>query len=177
MKPISLRSLVSTIGLVVAIVTAIALPSGVLFVSYTNTAETLAFKARLNADRIALYIYTHRGLWQYQQVRLVEQVKLPTLGEDPILQTLHANDGLLVFEDGPALPAPVVACRAAVVVSGETLGHLEVAVSFRDHLYQAGLAGVVSSLLGFGMYFALRTFPLRVLDRTLGTLHAAQENL
>ena len=177
MKPISLRTLVSTFGLIGAIVTAIALPSGVLFVSYANTAETLAFKARLNADRVALYVYTHRGLWQYQQVRLVEQVKLPTVGEDPILQKLYANDGLLVFEDGPALPAPVVARRAPVIVSGETLGYLEIEASFRDHLYQTGLAGVLSSLLGFGMYFALRTFPLRVLDRTLGALEGSQQDL
>ena len=93
------------------------------------------------------------------------------------MQKLYANGGLLVLEDGPALAAPVVARRAVVVVAGETLGYLEVEASFRHHLYQAGLAGILSSFLGFGMYFALRTFPLRVLDRTLGALHGAQENL
>ena len=35
----------------------------------------------------------------------------------------------------------------------------------------------VSSLIGFGAYFALRIFPLRVLDRTLGDLHETQRSL
>lgn len=75
------------------------------------------------------------------------------------------------------MDAPVIVRRAAIIVSGDTIGYIEVAETFRDHLYEAGLAAVLSSLLGFGMYFALRTFPLRVLDRTLGALKGVQENL
>ena len=49
--------------------------------------------------------------------------------------------------------------------------------SFRDTLYWTGGRRLLSSLLGFGMYFAVRVFPLRVLDRTLGALESTQENL
>ena len=42
---------------------------------------------------------------------------------------------------------------------------------------RAGLVAFVCSLIGFGAYLALRTFPLRVLDRTLGVLHDTQRNL
>ena len=177
MKSISLRSLVGAIGLVVALVTAVAVPSGFLLVGYLNTSETLAFKARLNANRIAQYIYTHDTMWQYQQIRLVEQIQLPRADEEPVQQKIFANGDSLVLKDGPPLPAPLVTRRAEIVVSGATLGYIDVAASFRKTLYRAGFAAILSSLLGFGMYLALRTFPLRVLDRTLNDLQGAQRSL
>ena len=177
MKPISLRTLVSAIGLVVAIVTAVAVPSGFLLIGYLNTAETLAFKARLNADRIAQYIYTHDNLWQYQQVRLVEQIKLPMADEEIVQQKIYTKDDKLVLEDGPPLAAPLLTRRAMIVVVGSTRGYIEVAESFRDTLYWTAGSAILSSLLGFAAYFALRMFPLRVLDRTLGALQDSQRNL
>ncbi len=89
----------------------------------------------------------------------------------------YAIGDKLVLEDGPPLAAPVVTRRADIVVSGVSLGYIEVSASFEGTLYQAGLAAHLSLLLGFGMYFALRTFPLRVLDRTLGALKDAQREL
>jgi len=177
MKPISLRTLVSAIGLVVAIVTAVAVPSGFLLIGYLNTSETLAFKARLNADRIAQYIYTHDNLWQYQQVRLVEQIKLPMADEKIVQQKIYTKDDKLVLEDGPPLAAPLLTRRAMIVVVGSTRGYIEVAESFRDTLYWTAGSAILSSLLGFAAYFALRMFPLRVLDRTLGALQDSQRNL
>ncbi len=177
MKSISLRSLVGAIGLVVALVTALSVPSGFLLVGYLNTSETLAFKARLNANRIAQYIYTHDTMWQYQQIRLVEQIQLPRVNDEPVRQEIFTNGDSLVLKDGPPLSAPLVTRRAEIVVSGATRGYIDMAASFRKTLYRAGFAAILSSLLGFGMYLALRTFPLRVLDRTLNDLQGAQRSL
>ena len=177
MKSISLRSLVGAIGLVVAIVTAVAVPSGFLLVGYLNTSETLAFKARLNANRIAQYIYTHDTMWRYEQIRLVEQIQLPRADEEPVQQKIFANGDSLVLKDGPPLPSPLVTRRAEIVVSGATLGYIDVAASLRKTFYRAGFATILSSLLGFGMYLALRTFPLRVLDRTLDELQGVRRSL
>ena len=177
MKPVSLRSLVSAIGLAIAVATALVVPAGFVLIKYLNVSETLAFKARLNADRVATYIYTHDALWQYQQTRLVEQIHLPNVGEEPVHQTIYMSDGALVLEDGPVLDDPVVTSRAMIVVRGATVGYLDTAESFRGPLYQTGLALILGWLLGFGTYFALRTLPLRVLDRTLGELEDAQRSL
>ena len=173
----SLRSLVSRIGLAVAIVTAISVPSAFVLVGYLNMADTLTFKARLNGDRISQYIYTHDNLWQYQQVRLVEQLKLPMSDEESVQQKIYTKDDKLVLEDGPPLEAPVITRRAMIVVTGTTRGYIDVAASFRDTLYWSAAAALLSSLLGFAMYFAVRVFPLRVLDRTLGALQSSQQTL
>jgi hypothetical protein len=72
MKNVSLRALVSTIGLFVALTTAILIPAGYFAVGYLNAASLLDLKAELNARYLAKYIYTHDTLWQYQRVRLAE---------------------------------------------------------------------------------------------------------
>lgn len=172
-----LRSLINTIGLVVAIVTSLVVPSGFLLYGYMNASHRLAFKAHLSAIRIAQYIYTHDHLWQYHQIRLFEQIQLVTVDEEIIQQKIYTNDDKLVLEDGPPLAAPVITRRATIIVSGTTRGYIDVAASFRDTLYWAMLVAVLSSLLGSTIYFALRTLPLRVLDRTLGALNDAQRRL
>ena len=177
MKPISLRTIISSIGLAVAVVSGLGAPLAFMAVMYFNMSDGLAFKARLNADRVANFIYTHDALWPYQQLRLVGLIQLPTAGEEPIRQEIFTSSGSLVLADGPALGDPLVTQRAAIVVRGTPVGYIEVSSSFRGTLVWAGLVWLVSSLFGSGIYLLLRTFPLRVLDRTLGELEGAQRDL
>ena len=109
-------------------------------------ADTLTFKARLNGDRVSQYIYTHDNLWQYQQVRLVEQLKLPMSDEEFVQQKIYTKDDKLVLEDGPPLEAPVITRRATIVVAGTTRGYIDVAASFRDTLYWTAAAALAEFL-------------------------------
>ncbi len=135
------------------------------------------FKARLSAARVAQYIYTHDGVWQYQQLRLAELIQLPETGEEPIRQKIYDQANRLVLEDGAHLGAPIATRSTPIVVAGSTVGVFVVEESLRKTLYETWIVAFVCSLIGFGAYFALRTFPLRVLDRTLGVLHDTQRNL
>ena len=177
MKRVSLRTLVSTIGLFVALTSATVIPSGVLLVRHQNISQMLTFKARLNADRLAQYIYGHAAMWQYQELRLDEQIQLPTAGREAIHQTIYGSDDKPLLHNGPELDLPVMSRRADIVVNGEVVGHLDVSASLRSTLYWTGAAALLGAMLGFGMYFSVRVFPLRVLDRTLGALHGAQRDL
>ena len=172
-----LRRIVGAIGLSVAVTTAVAVPAGYFYVGYSTIAETAAFKARLNAARVGKYIYTHKELWQYQELRLAELIQLPEAGERPIHQKIYDNSGRLVVEEGAALPAPTVTRHAPIVVSGTAVGSLTVEAGLQDLVQQLWLVVALSLLLGFGMYFAVRLLPLRVLDRTLGMLRATQADL
>src|SRR5665647_2283575 len=97
MQGIPLRKLVSAIGFVVAITTAVTVPSAYLIHDYINVSAHMTFKARLNAARVAQYIYTHDGMWQYQQLRLAELIQLPETGQQPCLlyTSPSPRDGLL----------------------------------------------------------------------------------
>ncbi|MBI3703200.1 MAG: EAL domain-containing protein [Rhizobiales bacterium] len=177
MQGVALRKLVSTIGLTVAITTAVATPSVYLIHDYYNVSEHMAFKARLNAARVAQYIYAHGDLWQYQQLRLTELIQLPEIGARPIRQKIYDRDKRLVLEEGAPVAAPIMTRSIPIVVAGSTVGDFVVEESLRKTLYETGLVAFISALIGFGAYFALRVFPLRVLDRTLGDLHETQRRL
>ena len=177
MAALSLRTIVSTIGIVIALLAAVLTPAGYAYDAYTDARDTLAFKARFNANRIAGYVYGHKEMWQYHQLRLVEQLQLPSEYGGHVHQGLYTADGKLVLEDGPSQAWPVLASRAEIVVAGTPLGYLEVSSSFRSALPLVGVVAALSALWGAAVYFAVRTFPLRVLDRTLGELNQAQRAL
>jgi diguanylate cyclase (GGDEF)-like protein/PAS domain S-box-containing protein len=177
MTEIPLRRLVSVIGLTVAIVTAVGTPCVYFIHDYANISAKLTFKAQLNAARVAQYIYTHNAMWQYQQLRLAELIQLPEIGQQPIHQKIYDKANRLVLEEGAPVNAPAMVRSTPIVVSGATVGILTVEESVRPNLYNTGLVALLSSLIGFAAYFALRIFPLRVLDRTLGSLHDTQRRL
>jgi diguanylate cyclase (GGDEF)-like protein len=177
MQDIPLRRLVSAIGLTVAITFAVATPSMYFIHDYIDATAQMTFKARLNAARVAQYIYTHDGMWQYQQLRLSELIQLPDAGAQPIRQKIYDLANRLVLEEGAPLDAPVAARSSPIVVAGSTVGVFVVEESLREIFYETGLVAFVCSLIGFAAYFALRIFPLRVLDRTLGELHDTQRSL
>jgi diguanylate cyclase (GGDEF)-like protein/PAS domain S-box-containing protein len=173
----TLRRTVSVIALAVAITTAVAVPAGYFLVGYTNTAEVLAFKARLNAARVAQYIYTHNVMWQYQQLRLSELMQLPEGGEQPTRQRVFDKAKRLVLEEGPELSAPVMRRSTLIVVGDAAVGSLVAEASLRGTLFRTGFVALLSVLLGYAIYFTVRELPMRVLDRTLRALRDAQRNL
>ena len=81
--------MLGALALFAAIAITVAVPAVYFVVAYSNSAETLSFKSRLNAARVAQYIYTHDVMWQYQQLRLEELIQLPETGEQPIRQKIY----------------------------------------------------------------------------------------
>lgn len=173
----ALRKTVRAIALIVAITTAVAVPASYFAIGYSDTAEILGFKARLNAARVAKYIYTHDVMWQYQTLRLSELMQLPERGEQPIHQRVFASNGELVMEEGPKLPAPVMMRSAPIVASGEVVGTLAAEASLDGALFRTGLVVLLSALLGLAIYYAVRALPMRVLDHTLSALNDTQRTL
>jgi diguanylate cyclase (GGDEF)-like protein len=165
-----MRTVVSAIGIAVALIIAFAFPLGLAALQYRNEAEALSFKARLNAERLAKYIYSQDKLWQYQQVRLAEIILLPEEGRLSVRQRIFIRSGEMVLEDGPILNGPVLRRAAPIVVMGQEAGRIELEVPLTPFLTQIGIVAFISLLVACAAYFGLRVFPLRLLDRTVGEL-------
>jgi diguanylate cyclase (GGDEF)-like protein len=174
MRPISLRALVSAIGLAVAAVTVLSIPGGYAFFRYAYETSHLSEHARESAVRVARYIYTHDTLWQYQRVRLAEVVEANEPEDHRLRQRIIDGQNRIVLEEGPEPAFPVLMRSAPIAVGGEEVGRLEVETSALPLLGDTGVVAAFSLLLGLAMYFAVRVFPLRVLDRTLGALEVAR---
>ena len=168
-----LKTLVTRLGLSIALATSILVPIGYLLITYSGVGYQLSFSAQLKANRLAKYIYANQELWQYQSVRLAELIEVPEADETGNRQRIFNNHGKLVMETGEKTPAFPVATRSApIVVGGSQVGSIETAATTRGLLIGTGFVAMLGGLLGFGMFFALRTLPLRVIDSTLSALES-----
>ena len=168
----ALRSLVGTIGLTLALIIGLAFPVIYGTYHYLDRGKILSFKAQLNAQRLAKYIYANNVLWQYQRDRIAEIILLPSDDEGPVRQRVVDLTDAVVTQDGVTQPWPVMRRDAPILVRGDLVGRMQVEASLVPVLQATGWAALFSFALGYAAYFAVRVFPLRVLDRTLGELAA-----
>jgi diguanylate cyclase (GGDEF)-like protein len=173
----SLRQTVNGIALAVAIITALAGPLGYALIGYGNNSTRASFRADLSASRLASYIYQNQEMWKYQKSRLGE---LLVLAEDPYKLGRHRildNTGKLVLSEGE-VPANFIMTRVApIIVAENTVGSVEFSVPLDNLLLRVGLTALFSLLLSLCVYAAVRILPLRVLDRALGALEAANRTI
>jgi diguanylate cyclase (GGDEF)-like protein/PAS domain S-box-containing protein len=173
----SFRAAVGVIGLFVAITIAVSGPIGYFVLGYLNQANTLAFQADLNSRYLAKYIYSHHTLWQYQSVRLAEVLEHTNVGNDSTRKRIFDPEGVLVLNEGPHLALPLIVRTSPIVVAGTVVGRVEIEASLQNLLWASGQIAFLSFLLGAGVFLAIRVFPLRVLDQTLGRLEHTNRHL
>ena len=166
----ALRRIAGALGLSAAIVVALVGPLCYGIFVYHERAELLAFKAQINAGKLAKYAYAQGDLWRYQSVRLAELIELPASGDEPIRQRVTDVAGKLVLDDGGKLVGLLLRREAPIVVRERTIGHIEIFTPLNSFVDKLGLITIAGMLLGLGAYFVFRNLPLRVLDRTIGAL-------
>jgi diguanylate cyclase (GGDEF)-like protein len=165
-----MRAVVSAIGIAVALIIAFVFPATLATIQYFDQAKVLAFKARLNAERVAKYIYSQDKLWRYQRVRLSELILLPDEGVRSVRQRILTSSGDLALDEGPVITGPVLRRSFPILVMGTEVGRVELEASLTPFLIQTVILGGFGLLLGCAAYFGLKVFPLRLLDRTVGEL-------
>ena len=126
MPPLTLRTLVGTIGLAVAIVTTVSIPLGYYLVVYTSMADNLTFVAGLNSSRVGTLAVADKTSWHSQRVRIAELIELPAAGQISIRQRVYDNVGMLATENGDPLDAPTLMRSAPIVAAGAVVGRMEV---------------------------------------------------
>ena len=109
-EPIARRGALGAVGLAVAAMIGIVLPVAYGTFGYLERSEVLAFKARLNAAKVAKLIYGREKLWQYRSVRLDEVLEVPS-GAVALRQRVLDSSGKLVFDNGRELVRPFCAAR------------------------------------------------------------------
>jgi diguanylate cyclase (GGDEF)-like protein len=112
-------------------------------------------------------------MWQYQTVRLAEVVELPEAPVQGAREWIFDQDGKQVYAGGASTSRFDLRRVAPVVVAGATVGTFQFSVPVDPLLHRLGVVSLLSMLLSFGSYFAVRLLPLRALDRALGELSAA----
>ena len=172
----TLRKTVDAVALVVALTIALSTPLIYGLVAYQYEGSMASFFAKRYAESVAGYIYEHGAMWPYQKIRLGELIETKTTSGEGANRILDAASNMVVTEAG--LPARFQLSRSsAIVVAGVTVGSIERHAPLDGLLNRLGLVALFSLLLGFCTYLAVRILPLRVLDRTLMHLAAANRTI
>ena len=120
----SLRGIVNAIGLTVAILTAVSIPTGYFAIGYLNVASVLAYRADQDSRLLARYIYSHSALWQYQRVRLAELLEQTDAMGRQLRKRVVDAAGTEVLDEGPPVASPVMTRTSAINVEGPQSGTL-----------------------------------------------------
>ena len=177
LRPSSPRNLVSGLGAIVAVTTALSVPIGYCIIGYLKEADALTYKAELTAMRAAQYIYAPEAPWRYDtdQLAAISEIRTPTAA--PIFQRILDMKGEPMLQKGAALAWPTFARSAPIFASNAPVGHAEVSASLRPLLAEVFLIAIGSLLLGIAAYLAFAVLPLRVVDRSFRELEQTNELL
>src|SRR5882724_643942 len=113
-RPVQVRDLVTLLGGIIALVTALSIPIGYGVIGYFKEASALTYKAELSAARAAQYIYAPDAPWKYDTDQLAAMSEIRTITAAPIVQRILDSQGAIMMQKGDPLPWPTFARRAPI---------------------------------------------------------------
>jgi len=174
-RSVQVRNLVTLLGLIIALVTALSIPIGYGIIGYFKEANALTYKAELSAARAAQYIYAPDAPWKYDTDQLAAMSEIRTTTAAPIVQRILDARGAIMMQKGDLLPWPTFARQAPIFAAGAKVGMVEVSASLRPLLTEVGSVGFGALVLAVAAYFAFTLLPLGALDRTLAELKTTND--
>jgi len=168
-----IRSL-AKIGLVIALIFGLLPPVGYTLIALGSLRTELAVTGRIRTQEIAQSILRRSRLWMYEHDRFVETLRQMAVPGETL--ELFTADGRRVAGTSTALDLPVLTIRVPVLVLGEEVATLVVRHSARSLVQGELMAIFLGIALGFGLFVAMRAWPLRTLRRAIAELQAADDS-
>lgn len=167
---ISITKLMSLLGALTAGVFAIAIPSVYYAISIHETQHTLMIEAAFLAKYIEKIIQARPDMWEFESTRLKELISQPSTYGGNHEREIRTAGGKLVTKNDFTEARPIISVSATFFDSGRLAGSIVFRHSLRTQIITTVLLGILSSLLGYLIYFIFRTYPIRKLERTLTDL-------
>jgi PAS domain S-box-containing protein len=160
----------SILGAFTSCVFAITIPSVYYAVSINETQSVLTIEAAFLAKSIEKIIQARPDLWEFENIRLLDIISQPSVhgGEDE--REIRTAAGKLVVKNDFTEKRPIMSVSATFFDSGWPVGSIVARHSIRTQIIKTVILGILSSLLGFLIYFIFRTYPIRKLENTLSDL-------
>ncbi|MBI2526920.1 MAG: PAS domain S-box protein [Candidatus Rokubacteria bacterium] len=152
------------IAAVLAVVIALGLPGTYLALSYQYQAGLVQTDAEINATILSELIVESPDTWQYQLVRIEDAISHRRVPGDPVRRRVVGPGNRLILETAIPAPRPVMVRSANLRDAGVVVGRTESVRSLRPLLIGAGAVGILGLVVSGGVFFFLRTLPLRALE-------------
>ena len=160
-RSVPVRNLVTLLGVIIALITALSIPIGYGIIGYLKEANALTYKAELSAARAAQYIYAPDAPWKYDTDQLAAMSEIRTTTAAPIVQRILDARGAMMMQKGDLLSWPTFARQAPIFAAGAMVGMAEVSASLRPLLTEVASVGFGALVLAIAAYFAFTTSAAR----------------
>jgi len=159
----SMLRFTTILALIVSVLVA-TVPPGLHFYYGLHYAEgSLAAEARLNSQLVSQIVGRNPQMWQFETLRIDEIIGFTDATMTKAL--LNAEGGEVTRKGAAALPWPTVTTTHPVYDSGAVAGRIVITQSLFALARTSALLFLCCTIGAFGVFFALRTLPLRLLRR------------
>jgi diguanylate cyclase (GGDEF)-like protein/PAS domain S-box-containing protein len=176
--PTSVTSSITWIAGAISLIVLASLPLGFWALSYQHQIGTISAESQFNANMVADLVDQNPANWHEQKQRIARLLREDdrTQADYPELRRILGPGGeLIASSSATALPPPVLARREPVMDGGKIIAYFEVARSIRPLLAETGLVALLGMALAGALFFTLKIFPLRALNRALADLHQSEQ--
>ncbi len=170
-----LTAILTAMAAFMAAIPGLGLPLAYFGLSYFYQEAALETEAEINARIVTQLINANPEMWRYEELRLVELMsRRPARGIPETRRILDLN-GNVVAESVENIKAPALTRTGKLMDSGRVVGMIEITRSLDPLLEKTAALALAGSLLGLAAFVTLRTIPLRMLRRVLGSLYEEKE--
>ncbi len=155
----------TAVALFAALFVAIGAPIGHFYLMQENDIGRLQGDVNVRAYLISQLVSAEPDLWKFK-AHVVDGIISRDFyeQEDDLREVVDLNGDVLYKFGTTRLPAPVVTATSPVYDSGKIVAEVRARHSTRHILPTSGLIGILSSIIGVGVFFAVRMFPMRALE-------------
>jgi signal transduction histidine kinase len=143
--------------------------------SRASLQAVLEAEVELDARVVTSVINANPTLWQFQTDRLKTTIDHHLFTD--VIESHHIFDasGTLIVASDDLVPQPVITHSDEILDSGRTVGRLEISRSLRPIFFTTGLIAFLCVFVAAAVFYSLKIFPLRALQRALKQLQQEQE--
>ncbi len=174
------RGLVKTttaVALLVAAVTAVTIVGVYFFAAYTSEQRQINLEAQQTAGAVSKFVYSHPDHWRWQSHRLDELLSYGPAYLRNSHRRIISDEGDLIAAFGTSPGYPSLTGIFKVSDGADVVGAVEISYSLWPLIRQTVFVGAIGVLLSIAVYLALRTLPLRALNRVLADLQTSRAEL
>ncbi|MCW7544103.1 EAL domain-containing protein [Aurantimonas litoralis] len=159
----SMLRFTTMLALVVSVLVAVVPPALHFYYGLHYAEGSLAAEARLNSRLVSQIVGRNPQMWQFETLRIDEMIAFTDATMTKTL--LNAEGGEVTRMGAAALPWPTVTTAHPVYDSGAVAGRILITQSLFALAKTSALLFLVCAAGALGVFFALRTLPLRLLRR------------
>lgn len=158
-----------------ALLVALVIPLGYFNAEFRALSSATLITAVIKSEMAGQVISNVPDMWKYQVLRLEDALAQHAHHMDAEHVVIVDMENNVVVQQGPHPSWPVLSRSVGLFESGTAIGRLEVSHSLRGLLVETGAAALVGLALAVLVFLALRTLPLRLLNRTFDALSREKE--